>query len=75
MYQGITNIGIRPTFGQQEQMVETFIFDFCKEIYGEKLEIWPLKQIRREKKFPSVYALKEQIEMDIEEAHSYFHSH
>ena len=75
MYQGITNIGIRPTFGQQEQVVETFIFDFCKEIYGEKLEIWPLKQIRGEKKFPSVYALKEQIEMDIEEAHSYFHSH
>ena len=75
MYRGITNIGIRPTFAQQEQMVETFIFNFSDEIYGEKLEIWPLKQLRKEKKFPGVDALKQQIEMDIEEAHRYFKSH
>jgi riboflavin kinase/FMN adenylyltransferase len=74
MYHGITNIGFRPTFGHDEQRMETFIFDFSGEIYGEKLEIWPLKQLRKEKKFPGVDALKQQIEMDIKEAHSYFQS-
>lgn len=74
MYHGVTNVGFRPTFDHKEQTIETFIFDFSDEIYGEKLEIWPLKQLRREKKFSDINALKQQIQTDIENAKAYFQS-
>ena len=72
MYQGVTNVGIRPTFEQQEQTVETYLFDFSDDIYGEPMEIWPLKQLRTEKKFPDIEALQQQIRTDIEAAQSFF---
>ena len=72
MYQGVTNVGIRPTFEQQVQTVETYLFDFSDDIYGEPMEIWPLKQLRTEKKFPDIEALQQQIRTDIEAAQSFF---
>ncbi|MBF0288825.1 MAG: bifunctional riboflavin kinase/FAD synthetase [SAR324 cluster bacterium] len=73
-YHGVTNVGIRPTFGHQEQTIETYIFDFSDDIYGTTLEIWPLKQLRKEKKFSGMDALQQQIEVDVENAKSYLQS-
>ncbi len=73
-YHGVTNVGIRPTFGHREQTIETYIFDFSDDIYGDTLEIWPLKQLREEKKFSGMEALKQQIEMDVQNAKSYLQS-
>ncbi len=72
MYRGVTNIGIRPTFGQNELTVETYLFDFSDDIYGETMEVWPLKQLRKEKKFSGLEELKQQIQIDTDNAKSFF---
>ena len=63
-----TNIGIRPMFEVPEALVETFIFDFDREIYGKTLHIKPVKRLRGEAKFDSLDALITQMEKDCEQA-------
>jgi riboflavin kinase / FMN adenylyltransferase len=63
--QGITNVGFRPTFEDQElPNVETHILDFDGNIYGEKLTMQFIEKIRDEKKFSGAEAFLEQIELD-----------
>lgn len=65
-YNSITNIGHNPTFKDTHQIhVETNIFDFDTDIYGENLEIEFLQKIREEKKFPTVNDLIAQIKDDV----------
>ncbi len=64
-YEGITNIGIRPTFESDYVISETYINNFSDDIYGKKVKIIPLDFIREEIKFSSVEELKEQILKDI----------
>jgi len=64
----ITNIGFKPTVGSLEKTIETHIFDFNKDLYGEIIKIEFEKFIRKEKKFANIEELKEQIKNDIEEA-------
>ena len=68
---GVTNVGKRPTFGNNSVTVETFIFDFDKIIYGENLEVIPLAQLRSEMKFANAKDLKTQIKKDIQTARNY----
>ena len=64
-YQGITNIGLRPTFEQQElPNIETHILDFDGNIYGEQLELQFIEKIRDEQKFSGVETFLAQIERD-----------
>lgn len=64
-YEGITNIGYRPTFeDQDEPNIETHILDFDGNIYGEKLELQFIEKIRDEHKFAGVDAFLAQIERD-----------
>ncbi|MBL7665511.1 MAG: bifunctional riboflavin kinase/FAD synthetase [Bacteriovoracaceae bacterium] len=66
VYHSITNIGINPTFNQTGKIhVETNIFDFNNEIYGEELRVVFLEKVRDEKKFETVNALVEQIKKDV----------
>ncbi len=51
MYQGMGNIGIRPTLDEHKLTIEVNIFDFDMDIYGEKITIYYLKHTREEKKF------------------------
>ncbi len=62
------NIGIRPMFEVQEAQVETFIFNFNREIYGKTLCVRPVKRLRGEAKFDSLDELVEQIEKDCKQA-------
>lgn len=64
-YDGITNIGIRPTFETDYVISETFIKDFSGELYGKDVKIVPKKFLRDEIKFASLEELKKQIEKDI----------
>ena len=67
IFKGITNIGVRPTVLENSEIVaETHIFDFNRNLYGNKIEIIPYKFIRDEKRFDSVDELKAQISRDIE---------
>ncbi|MES2796177.1 MAG: bifunctional riboflavin kinase/FAD synthetase [Bacteroidota bacterium] len=69
-YNGVLNIGKRPTIEGKDRTIEVFIFDFDKEIYGENLTIHFVKKIREEIKFNSLDDLKAQIGKDAEEAKS-----
>lgn len=65
-YRGITNVGIKPTVTEEKKVVvETNIFDFDADLYGQRITVNLLKMIRQERKFNSVTELKEQIESDI----------
>ena len=63
-YKGMCNIGTRPTVGGTVRTIETHILDFDEDIYGLPLEIRFLRRIRDEKKFPSLDALRLQLEQD-----------
>lgn len=67
-YLSITNIGNNPTICPcaQTVTVETNIFDFSSDIYGEEITVEFLEKVRGEIKFDSIEALKEQIEKDKE---------
>jgi riboflavin kinase/FMN adenylyltransferase len=70
-YPAVTNIGLRPTFGEDGTTVETYILDFEGEVHGEELRIELLHRLRGEMRFPDADALKEQIEKDIAAARAY----
>jgi riboflavin kinase / FMN adenylyltransferase len=64
-YYGCMNIGTRPTFTDSNQVIiETYIFNFNKDIYGDKLRIEFLNYLREEKKFDSKDSLLWQLEQD-----------
>lgn len=64
-YQGIANIGIRPTINGKTAVLEVNIFDFNQTIYGQYLEVEFVEKIRNEVKFESLTALQAQIQQDI----------
>jgi riboflavin kinase/FMN adenylyltransferase len=64
MYNGMVNIGIRPTFDQHELTIEVNIFNFSGDLYGQELILFFIERIRDEIKFPDLDALKRQINSD-----------
>lgn len=65
IYNGICNIGVRPTVDDMGSIsIETNIFDFDGDIYGKKIKLYIIDRIRDEIKFNSLYELKEQISRD-----------
>lgn len=70
-YEGITNVGIKPTIGDNKRVIETHIFDFNNDIYGREIKVEFIKKLRDEMKFPSVDALAEQIQKDCRAAREY----
>lgn len=70
---GITNVGVRPTFEKEvEPSVETYIFDYDGDLYGDVLRVRFLYRIRDERKFNGIDELKAQIEKDTQKALLYF---
>ena len=66
LYEGILNIGITPTVSDTKKIkIETHIFDFDKNIYGENLVIQINQFVRDEIKFSSPEELVKQINIDI----------
>jgi riboflavin kinase/FMN adenylyltransferase len=69
----ITNIGVRPTFeNTSEPSIETYVFDFDGDLYGDVLRVRFLHRIRDERKFSGIDELKGQIERDTQTARNYF---
>ncbi|HXG83968.1 MAG TPA: bifunctional riboflavin kinase/FAD synthetase [Pyrinomonadaceae bacterium] len=69
----ITNVGIRPTFeGDKEPSIETYIFDYAGDLYGDVLRVRFLHRIRDERKFGGIEELKTQIAADSQTALDYF---
>jgi len=71
-YHGVCNVGKRPTVGGEKTLLEVFIFDFNREIYGERVTIVFKQKSRDEMKFNSFEELKQQIAKDVEIGKRYF---
>jgi riboflavin kinase / FMN adenylyltransferase len=69
----ITNVGVRPTFDDdQNPSIESYIFDFDGDLYGDVLRVRFLHRIRDERKFAGIDELRTQIEKDTRRALHYF---
>lgn len=71
-YEGVANIGVRPTVDGKEPLLEVHLFDFARDIYGELLTVEFLHKIRDERTFAGLDALKTQIQADIRTAKSWY---
>ncbi|MBE7465242.1 MAG: riboflavin biosynthesis protein RibF [Planctomycetes bacterium] len=67
----ITNVGYRPTISgdalhgeKPDLLIETHLFDFQGDLYGQQLEVHFVEKLRDERRFPDVEALVEQIRRD-----------
>lgn len=67
LYRAISNVGCKPTVTDEKVMgVESYLYDFDENAYGERIEVYLSEFRRPERKFDSVEALKAQLEDDIE---------
>ena len=66
LYNGMMNIGHRPTIGTKEKSIEVNLFSFDKDIYDKVISVDVVEKIREEKKFSSIEALKTQLAKDEE---------
>ena len=63
-YQGMMNIGIRPTIGGTQSVIEVNIFGFSSNIYNSSITVYFKYFLRREQKFSGIDALKQQLAED-----------
>ena len=70
-FQSVTNVGVRPTFGDGPFAIESYILNFHPiELDSDTpIRLSFLRRLRTEIKLPSVEALKQQIGRDVERAH------
>ncbi len=64
-WKSVTSIGVNPTFGEGPRTIESYIFDFQEELYGEPVRLFFVERIRDEKKFPSADLLVQQMKEDV----------
>ena len=69
-YHGVVNLGYRPTIssGKSERVLEIYLLDFDRDIYGENVEVRFVRYLRPERKFDSLEALVGQIKLDVRQA-------
>ncbi len=76
-YPGITNIGWKPTVNDNHVVsVETYLYDFDRDIYGKEIVTELLQFKRPEQKFQDVEHLRDQMQRDIAEGrifHGIYH--
>ena len=72
--EAVANLGIRPTVGGKQRLLEVHLLDFEGNLYGRKLEIFFGKMIRREQKFEGHVELRNQIQADLAEARRRFNA-
>ncbi len=68
VWQGVANLGIRPTFEEQEPLLEVHLFNFNQSLYGQRLYVQFHHFIRPEKKFSGLQKLRAQIAKDCQRA-------
>lgn len=69
---GVANIGLRPTVDGVQHMLEVHLLNENVNLYGAFLQVFILKRLRDERRFSSLGALKQQIQLDVLNAKTYF---
>ena len=72
---GMMNIGVNPTFDNNELSIEVHFLDYDGDLYGNALNIELLKHLRNEKKFNSIENLKNQIALDESQTRDFIKNH
>ena len=72
VYAALTNIGVRPTFGESERTIETHVLKYSGDWYGKDVRLGFVQRLRDERKFEDVDALRAQIEADRRRAERLF---
>ena len=68
VYNGVANIGIRPTFNGKERLVEAHLLDIERDLYEKRITIDFIARLRDEQRFAGIEALKAQITADAQQA-------
>lgn len=72
-YPSVTNVGMRPTFGDVDRLqIETHLLDAGRELYGTSFRLSFVQRLRDERRFPDVDALRAQIDADCRAARRLF---
>lgn len=69
-YGGAASLGVRPMFGENRPNLETFLFDFKGDLYGQHLSVAFIDYLRPELKFDGLPALIRQMDTDCQQARS-----
>jgi len=62
---GAANLGVRPMFDPPRELLETFLFDFTGDLYGQTVEVALIARLRGEVRFAGVEALVAQMDEDV----------
>ena len=71
VYNGVASLGTRPVFNGDRILLETFLFEFDQQIYGQRISVEFLKHLRDERDFVTVEALCEQMQKDEKRAREF----
>lgn len=67
IYEAITNVGSKPTVTDSGQVfIESYLYQFSENIYGEKIQVRFLEFMRKEQKFKNIEELKAQLQKDMQ---------
>ncbi|TPE61121.1 bifunctional riboflavin kinase/FAD synthetase [Sandaracinobacter neustonicus] len=67
-HKGVANLGIRPMFDPPKEQLETWIFDWSGDLYGQTIEVQLIERLRPEMKFDGLDELIAQIQRDADAA-------
>ena len=75
-FESVTNIGVRPTLYENYALtIESHIFDFDSNVYGDVIRLYFHQLLRRERQFRSALELNDQIHSDIGRSRRFFARH
>jgi len=66
-FPSVTNIGTRPTFGEGERMVETYLLNYKGDLYGKQIMVQFVRKVRDEQRFSSADELVVQMRRDVQQ--------
>ncbi|MBO5832665.1 MAG: riboflavin kinase [Alistipes sp.] len=66
VYCAMSNVGIRPSVGGKELLLETHVLGYSGDLYGRVLRVRLVEKLRDEKRFASISDLKKQLTRDYE---------
>lgn len=65
VYPSVANVGTRPTFGEEQPLIEVHLLDFASDLYGQQLAFDFVERVRTIRRFESVDELRAQIAADV----------
>lgn len=71
-YQAASFVGRAETFGENRYQLESYILNFSKDIYGQKIMVKLFQKLRESKKFTSVRKLIAAIKVDVQQTKQFF---